>query len=141
MRVLTKTLAWSVVCALLTATVGCGGSNQAAVTGQVTLDRQTVDGGTISFIPVEGGDRFSGWGEIKEGRYSIPVKTGPVAGTQRVEIRWNKKTGRKTRALPPSQGEIDEIAEVIPARYNNQSELKVELKSGHNQADFELKSK
>jgi hypothetical protein len=125
----------------LVATIGCGGSNRAAVTGQVTLDRLPVDGGTISFIPVDGENRSPGWSEIKEGRYSIAAKAGPTAGVQRVEIHWNKKTGRKTRALPPSRGEIDEIAETIPARYNNLSELKAELKPGQNQADFELNSK
>ena len=124
----------------LAAALGCGDSDRAAISGQVTLDGEPVDGGVIILIPGDGNGQSAGWGEITEGRYSIPSKRGPIAGTQKVDIRWNRKTGRKIKAVPPAQGMVDEVANIIPARYNTKSELEVDLGTGNNQMDFELES-
>jgi hypothetical protein len=127
-------------CALLVATVGCGASNRAAVAGRVSLDGKPVDGGMISFIPTDRSLGSAAWAEIKAGHYSIPAKTGPVLGTNRVEIRWTRKTGRIVAATPPSPA-TEEVIEAVPTRYNSTSELKVEIKVDKNDVYLELKSK
>jgi len=143
MSMIRRNLCWMPLAALLVVTVGCTGSKQAAVTGEVTLDGDPVDGGTINFIPT-GGDTagVTAWGKIEGGRYSIPASEGPAVGPNRVEIRWDRKTGKTIPAVPPAPPDtmIEETAQAVPARYNTESELKAEVKSGKNTFDFKLES-
>jgi hypothetical protein len=125
---------------LLAAVIGCGKSNRLEVAGRVTLDGQPVDGGTINFMPADGKAGPAAWSQLHGGQYSIPAKTGPAVGVNRVEIYWPRKTGRKRPTTPPMPA-LDEYLEAIPARYNSKSELTTELKPGRNQTDFALKSK
>ena len=135
-------LHWSPLAVLLVAAIGCGGSKQAAVTGEVTLAGRPVEGGTINFIPAGDTTALPAWGKIEAGRYSIPADQGPALGSNRVEIHWIRKTGRKIRSVPPAPpGEMEEKAEVIPARYNSRSELEVQVQQGENTFDFKLESR
>ena len=121
---------------LLAVILGCGTSHRAAVVGKVSLDGKPVDDGIITFIP-SGDNRGSpAWGKIQAGDYAIPAKTGPSVGTNRVEIRWARKTGR----MVPIDPTIEETVEAVPVRYNSQSVLQVEIKPGTNQFDFNLNS-
>jgi hypothetical protein len=119
--------------------LGCGGSNRAAVEGKVTLDGQAVEAGTISFIPSNGNSKSGAWGDIKDGNYAIPTQSGPTVGECRVEIRWMRKTGRMQPGMVPGT-EAPEFANVIPVRYNAQSELQATITPGKNQCDFSLHS-
>ena len=56
----------------LTVTVGCGQSNRAAVSGQVSFDGKAVEDGAISFVPTGDNPGLPAWGKIQAGRYSIP---------------------------------------------------------------------
>ena len=125
---------------LLTVTIGCGQSNRAAVSGRVSLDGKAVEDGVISFTPADGNSRLAAWGKIEAGHYLIPAKAGPALGTNRVEMRWTRKTGRLVPAPPPMLQE-EEVKEAIPAQYNSESELKKEIKPGNNQFDFALHSR
>ncbi len=117
---------------------GCG-SPGAAVSGTVTLDGKPVEDGTISFVPLGTSAATPAAGKVQGGSYAIPAKEGLRSGNHRVEVRWNRKTGRKV-FVPPAP-EIEEVREAIPPRYNSQSELKADLKPDDNKFDFELKSK
>jgi len=68
--------------------------------------------------------------------------TPPAGGTSRVEIRWDRKTGKKSPGVPPAPPDtmIEETEEAVPARYNTQSELTAEVKPGQNAFNFEPKS-
>ena len=122
----------SATCLLLAA--GCGGASRGAVNGKVTLDGKPVDGGMISFIPETAEQGKPAWTDIVAGEYSLDVSRGPAVGPNRVEIRWLRKTGRKS----PYDPHLDEMREAVPDRYNSDSELRVEVKSGANQFDFKL---
>ena len=125
----------------LAVVVGCGAPERGAVSGKVLLDGQPVDGGDISFIPLDGNNSLAAGGKITAGSYSIPAKKGPGFGKHRVEIRWVKKTGK---ILPP-RGRIREpheaVRHMIPARYHSQSKLTAQIEVGDNVKDFELQSK
>jgi hypothetical protein len=133
MSTLKKVFAFSTLWLLLVATIGCAKSNRAGVNGQVTLDGKAVEDGTISFLPNDN-PGLAACSEIKAGSYSIPIKTGPGLGTNRVEIRWTRKSNRPL----PDNPAVFETEEAIPVSYNNQSELKVDVKPGMNQFDFTL---
>jgi hypothetical protein len=127
------------LCAVL---AGCSGSRYKGdkrypLAGEVTFDGQTVDVGSISFIP-EGKGRPSG-GVITDGKYAVPEEKGATAGTYRVQISWLKKTGRQLR--DPESGEMyDERREALPDKLHTNSELTVEVPLPENRHDFKLKS-
>jgi hypothetical protein len=134
-KTMTKSMAVAIV---LMAIVGCGGPVHEGVEGNVTLDGKPVDGGTISFIPTDGRSASGAWGDITAGKYSLPAGHGPVAGSYRVEIRWMRATGRMVSGFGT---QAPELANVIPGRYNQTSELKASITPGKNQCDFALASK
>ena len=119
---------------------GCG-SQAIVVEGNVTLDGQGVDTGSISFEPSDrNGPEFGG--AIANGAYKIVSPPGTAPGTRTVRIRASRKTGRKLPAGPPFPPSmmIDEI-EPVPKRYNDDSKLTAELKAGgSNHIDFPLDS-
>jgi hypothetical protein len=135
--------AFAITVVALIAVSGCGDARRASMSGSVTLNGQPVNGGTISIIPEAATDSIAVWGDINNGHYSLSGGSGLTVGTNRVEIRWPKTTGRKVALPPPArQGSlIEETVEVIPMRYNIQSELHVDIKQGENKLDFRLDSR
>lgn len=133
-RVFLRRRCWIVLAVVMLVMMGCRGARRAAVAGKISLDGQPVEGGSILFIPIEGQQRESSWGEIQAGEYAIAARQGPVVGPNRVEIRWPRKTGRKM----PLDPEFDELREAIPACYHSDSELQVDVKPGKNLFDFAL---
>jgi len=125
------------LCALaLFLLVGCGG-NRAAVKGKVTFNGEPVESGNIAFVPAGDGPRASG--EISGGTYSIDADHGPGPGKHKVEVYWNKKTGKKVGTPGDTEVKMDETRQIIPFKFNAQSELTADVKSGSNTFDFDLK--
>lgn len=129
--------------------VGCGGGDdpnayegpkRATVKGKVTFDGAPVTDGIIAFLGIGGDKLHKTGGPIVNGEYSIAEAKGPNQGVYRVEIRWPKATGKKSKD-PDSGEEIDVKSDVIPTKYNEASELTKEVVLGSNTFDFELSSK
>jgi len=120
--------------------VGCASdSDRCRVQGDVTYNGEPVDDGGIAFIPEkESASQTPATGEIVDGHYDLDSKRGPYPGNYRVEIYWNKKTGR-TITSKASGATKDERKQAIPPKYNQRTELKVEIKPGRNTHDFHLK--
>jgi hypothetical protein len=118
---------------------GCSSdSDRSRVHGAVSYNGEPVDDGGIAFIPEGGGDTaLRATGSIEDGQYDLDSKRGPYPGNYRVEIFWNKKTGKTLKS--PSGSTKDERKQAIPAKYNENTELKVEVKPGRNTLDFDLK--
>lgn len=127
---------------IVLALAGCddGDANRAEVHGTVTADGQPIQSGTIRFIPTEGTTGPSAGGAIENGKYRLDPTNGPVVGRHRVEIRAQRKSGRQIESgFPDPPGTlIDEVVQFIPAHYNDQSDLVVEVKRGSNLHDFRL---
>ena len=125
---------------------GCGGQpgiERPAVSGAVLLDGQPIESGTISFIPAPGTKGPTAGGIIRSGKYSIVEGDGAAVGTARVEISSSKMTGKMIEVgspMPPGT-KIEETVEAVPAKYNKNSTLTVDIKAGLNTHDFDLKSK
>jgi len=136
-------IAWiaSLLLGVVATSLGCGNSSsRGAVRGSVTLDGMPLDDATITFAPEAAGQDKAAWTMTKQGKYSIPAVTGPAVGPSRVEIRASRKTGKQLADTGPF-GAADEMREIVPPRYNSQSELNANIKSGDNIVDFDLKSK
>jgi hypothetical protein len=108
--------------------------------GTVTLDGKTVAKGTIQFQPATGAEPTSAGSLIEDGKYSIDRTGGLVPGTYKVII--NAQAG-EAAALPKDQQVGKPHAppkELIPAKFNTQTTLTVQVKQGEEKAfDFDLK--
>jgi len=119
---------------------GCGssGPERHTVAGTVTLDGSPIEEGTITFVPIEGGN--GGSGEITDGAYKLEGNSGLVVAEYKVEVYAMKKTGKKVPGAGPD-GMIDEAISIIPPKFNANSSLKATVVEGENTLDFDLKLK
>ena len=99
------------------------------VHGSVTVDGETVDTGTICFVPIEGTPGPASVGRIVDGKYRIDARGGVPVGKHRVEIDARKKTGRKVKQDDGySVALVDETVRVTPPQYaGDQSPLVREI--------------
>src|SRR5689334_3036994 len=107
---------------------GCGqsGPDVAPVKGRITLDSQPLANVGVQFQP-EGGMRPSSGGTDDNGEYELFYKRGVMGariGPNKVRIITDPN---------------DPKAPTVPDRYKTQSELKVDVKPGNNEFNFELK--
>ncbi|MCA9014842.1 MAG: carboxypeptidase regulatory-like domain-containing protein [Planctomycetaceae bacterium] len=102
------------------------------VRGMVTLDGEPVPGAVVDFAP-ESGRPSSGITD-SEGRYELsynPTTKGAKIGKHTVRISTH-------RYIENADGTTTEQKETIPAKYNANSTLTVEVKSGENDFPFSL---
>jgi hypothetical protein len=119
------------------AAAGCSpGAKTGTVTGEVTLDGQPLKEGRIQFIPVAG-DAGTAGAVITDGKFTAEV---PIA-KMRVEINANKIIGKRKAYDTPQSPVFDEVAELIPARYNVNSQETLDVKQGSQAVQYQLKSK
>ncbi|NUQ63314.1 MAG: carboxypeptidase regulatory-like domain-containing protein [Pirellulales bacterium] len=122
---------------LLAATMsGCGPAgvdrDLGQVTGTITLDGKPLSGASVQFLPKGEGATATGRTDAA-GKYELWY-TGDVKGaalgshTVRIETPPNPEPGAME---PPPQ---------LPAKYNTESTLTADVKSGENTFNFELTS-
>jgi hypothetical protein len=115
---------------------GCAKSDKGVVTGRVTVDGAAVKTGSIAFFPVNRKSTTAG-AEIVDGEYRAVVPLG----TFKVEIRVPKVTGQKKLYDTPNSPVQPILAESLPAEYNDQTKLTLEVQAGENLKDYELATK
>lgn len=128
----TTTVRW-LAAGVLFGLLGCGGASRVPVKGEVTYAGTPIDNGTIVFVPAtsstdEQTSHPKAGTRIENGKYEFEPNFGPFPGPYRVEVTWDKKTGRKV-----STGDADmrdETKQMLPDKYNANSTLKTEVKSG-----------
>jgi len=131
--------------------VGCSSSDQpdlGQVTGTVTLDGKPLTGVAVVFQP-ETGRPARGMTDA-EGKYELTYireTKGTKVGPNRVEIAPSEE-GEESGDVEAADGETQPAPSpskpgkpTVPARYNAQSELKVDVVPGENTFDFPLESK
>lgn len=135
-------LCWLVVCLIWS---GCSkqdypGARRIPLAGKVSYDGEPVDVDSISFLPTGGGEQRVSGGYITDGAYDVPEGQGANVGKYRIEIRWQKRTGKMVRE--PQTGEmVEERKEGLSAKFNKESDLTVDVREDRTTYDFELKSK
>jgi hypothetical protein len=126
---------------VMPALLGCHKTDRLSIEGTVTLDGKPLEKGDIQFYPLPGTTGPSAGAQIVDGKFTIAPSGGTFAGSFVVEISSVRLTGRK---IPDHRGDgmIDERVQYLPVRYNTQSELRAEVKSGEsNHLEFAMKSK
>ncbi|OWK41869.1 hypothetical protein [Fimbriiglobus ruber] len=113
---------------------GCGGGdNKIRVHGKVNLDGQPIKVGAIQFQPTDGKSPTAG-GEIKDGTYSTEVPRGKM----KVSISSSKVIGK--RKPFPNSPEVDVMGEAVPAQFNTNSKLEIDVSPEKTEQNFELDS-
>ena len=106
------------------------------VSGTVQVDGKTPPAGSsITFFPSDGKAPSAG-ALIDNGRYAARV---PV-GTAKVEIRVPRVLAKSKAAKQGPGAEGDVVEESLPAKYNDQTELRLDVKPGKNSKDWDLKT-
>jgi hypothetical protein len=125
----------AVFCGLLLLT-GCGGpSDVGGVEGVVTLDGKPLPDAMVQFQPESG--RPSVGMTDTGGHYELQY-TADAAGAALGRHTVRISTGGKR--MNAETGEIKEYPERVPAKYNTNTELTVEVKPGGNELNFDLVS-
>ena len=105
------------------------------VTGTVTVNGEPAQTGSISFFPVDGKSVTTG-AVIEAGKYSARVPVGKV----KVEIRVSKIVGRKKLYDTPNSPIQPIMQEVLPPKYNDQTELELDVEPGKNEQNYDFKT-
>lgn len=119
--------------------LGCShGPERGEVSGVITLaDGKPLESGIIRFVPVESGP--SSFAPIVAGHYLLTGDKSPILGQHKVVITAQRKTGRKLQQPDGPPGVFyDEIDQFLPAEYNQQTQLRIEIHSGKNTFDQKL---
>ena len=106
------------------------------VTGSVTVDGEPAKVGEISFFAVDGRAPTAG-APIVDGKFTAQVKPGVCM----VQIRVSKVVGKKKIYDTPDSPVREVWAEFLPAKYNDITQLKLEVKRCDNQQEYKLTSK
>jgi hypothetical protein len=130
----------SLACISAALLMGCNrGPATGEVSGTVQVDGQTpAAGSSITFIPTDGKSPTAG-AVIESGRYAAQVPLGAT----KVEIRVPRARGGGGNKAGPGAGPGGGgwIEESLPAKYNDQTELKLDVTRGKVVKDWELSTK
>jgi hypothetical protein len=126
-----------VLAAIAVLLAGCSNNKTAVVAGTVRVDGEPLEKGSISFVPVDGKGVTAG-GEIVDGKYTV-AKASP--GTVEVQIRYPKVVGQKKLYDTADSPTRDVFREALPAKYNDRTELRLEVQAGKNEKDWDLSLK
>lgn len=120
--------------------VGCGeADSRQGLSGNVTLKGEPLPSGSIQFESVAGQSPvFSTGAMIKDGSFVVPAgKSGLPAGLYHVII--NAASTPFLAPGPPGSQPVMETKELVPAAYNTDSEVTVEVsKEGENEFTFDI---
>jgi hypothetical protein len=134
---LTRIFACAILIALGVAWPGCSrGPVMGTVVGEVTLDGQPLPKGHLEFTPVDGQAQTAG-ALIEAGKFTATV---PVTKMQ-VKLHAPKVIGKRKMYDTPEAPWEDEVGEALPAKYNNNSDITLDVQRGRQEVRYDLKSK
>ena len=128
------------MCVMGLASFGCGPRQpeRSIISGVVTYKGELVPYADIVFEPVDQPEweGFYCQGQVINGKYEL-LKNGPVVGKNRVEIHGYRMTNQKApdvsgRKLDEAVPMIQGLHPYLPAKYNDATELEIEVLSGPN---------
>src|SRR4051794_39698315 len=104
---------------------GCSDGATSTVSGKVTLDGEPLKEGLIKFLPADGKSQNAD-APVKDGRSTATMPPGE----KRVEISAPKVVGKRKMYDTPDSPTVDEVKELLPAKYNTSGDLKLTVKAG-----------
>jgi hypothetical protein len=105
---------------------GCGpsGPERIVVSGKVVYSGEPVSEGVLRFQPIEGTKAPVSVAQINAGQYTADGLGGVMPGTYQVQIRSFQPSAQPTGGMGP------EPTQLLPDKYNTQSEIKLTIEPG-----------
>lgn len=118
--------------------IGCsGGADIGTVNGTVTLDNEPLKEGMVHFIPEDGKSQTAS-ATIKDGKFSATVPLHAM----KVSFSAPKVLGKPKKMYDtPDSPVVEQIGELIPAKYNVNTQFRITVKAGVQEEKYELTSK
>jgi hypothetical protein len=112
------------------------------VSGNVTLDGQPLQTGEIHYVPAQGAEGPIAGSIIEAGVYEIPAVEQGVRSGNKYSVQITSLSPSGTFVADPNEpsGKREALENIIPAKYNEASELSVQITPGDNVHSFELTS-
>ncbi len=121
------------ICLALCVVVGCGPRDGLTdVQGTVTFNKTPIANGTIKFEP-ENGEGPSAEEKIMDGKFQARV----APGVKKVIIYGYKKIGEH-HVTGPDSPLIDDLEQVIPAKFNDATTLRETITVGQAPLTYDL---
>ncbi len=123
--------------------VGCGGDGRLGVSGTVEFGGKPLEDGTIQFLSedMSKGGAAAG-GVIKGGSYSFKADQGLPPGKYKVQISSGDPKNMVREEGPPGESSGRPVAkERLPAEYNSNSKIIVEVGPGKTVHNFQIPKK
>lgn len=132
--------------AFLVFIVGCTSEDidGISVSGSVTYQENPIEDGKIVFrnegrvVSAKQEELLDVYARILAGEYRIGPQKGLVAGSYRVEIYSPQKTGRMITDPDEPELQTPEIRELLPAKYNEMTELERHIDASTTELSFDL---
>ncbi len=116
---------------------GCGKNDgQFEIHGQVSFESQPIADGKLLFMPMDE-SQPQAIAKIVDGEYTTASPGGVFAGKYKVQVFGYRKTG-KVQDLGPLHGEEEQQEQYIPARFNRETEITVEISAAETIYNIEL---
>jgi hypothetical protein len=129
-----KTMRVLVIACVIGMLGGCGSKNTLVeIGGNATYDGKPIEKGLIRFLPVDGATPTAA-AEIANGRYTVKVSPGK----KQVQIESYKVVGQHYHRNDPNDRLLDTLEQILPDRYNVNSELTCDIEPGERVYDFTL---
>lgn len=137
-----RTLLLAAAMASVALLIGCSQSPTQAVSGTVTFDGAPLATGEIEFAPAAGTTGPTAGATIEGGSYSLPAVAQGVKtnGTYTVRIVSMAPSGEFVFHPAEPSGKREGLKNIIPAKYNESSELTITVAPGDNVHNFDLAS-
>lgn len=108
------------------------------LSGTISIDGKPMSKGIVRFISVDPNIPTSFGSYIKDGRYEVPAEFGVTPA--RYQVEFSSITATDIQDMLAVGGDVNEVKEEVPARFNFNSEIEVDLSAGNVlRADFDLK--
>ena len=128
--------------ALLTLSIslaGCSDSGRLPLNGKVSFDGEPVEYGYVQFTPRAGTTGPTSGADIKDGAYEVASVRGLFQGSYRVEIQsWKRSGGVSVDPVTGERTPGGDLVQILPVKYNKESELTVDVEQGKRSYDFHL---
>lgn len=118
--------------AVFVALSGCSGDGKYPVTGTVTWEGEPIPSdhnGHVTFMPTDAAVAPDACPIGPDGRYTLRASPG----TKKVEILISRPKGKVVQSMGMAAEEM-----FVPRKYNEETELQVEVKQEPNEFDFHL---
>ena len=133
-----KHISFCLIATLAITLAGCGKQDDRfEIHGKVSFESQPIAEGKILFMPVDE-SRSQAIAKIVDGEYTTASPGGVFAGDYKVQVFGYKGTGKMQDLGELYGGEQEQQVQFVPTKYNQATELTLNITTEQKEYDFDL---